>query len=413
MADANKVTQTSMMRHHFTALDSWRGICACLVVLLHVNAYSHAFFSPFIQNAGLFVDFFFVLSGFVIAANYQSRLREGYSVGKFMFLRLGRLYPIHLVMLFAYIAFEFLFADMISSVNAGGRAAFSGATSVEAIWVNLFMLQGLGVLDEVTWNYPSWSVSAELAAYFLFALAVVYLRGSFFVMLALLTLLGPLWIYAMADGMLANRFMGLARCLAGFSAGVICLYIYHLLAPSCQKWSRLWMTLIECLCILLVVSYVSFATGPTTYALGLPFFFLTVLVFANQGGWISRLLLLRPFVFVGALSFSIYMVHALVTARLANVFQLAAAQFDLDLLTYVIHDGRAITMLGKTLWQGSAYYVLALLVVIFVSYLTYRLIEVPSRDAFCKWAELLWPSGTKVPRVKKKPTNLYQGHSGL
>ena len=54
----------------FRALDSWRGIAACLVALYHLDAYSHLFDVPFLRNSYLMVDFFFVLSGFVIAANY-------------------------------------------------------------------------------------------------------------------------------------------------------------------------------------------------------------------------------------------------------------------------------------------------------------------------------------------------------
>ncbi len=61
----------------FLVLDSWRGIAACLVALFHLDAYSHLYAVPFLRNSWLFVDFFFVLSGFVIAANYQQRLRDG------------------------------------------------------------------------------------------------------------------------------------------------------------------------------------------------------------------------------------------------------------------------------------------------------------------------------------------------
>src|SRR6267143_3981706 len=88
----------------FVVLDSWRGIAACLVALFHLEAYSHLVYShlrgvPFLDNSWLFVDFFFVLSGFVIAANYQQRLIDGFGAGRFLLLRLGRLYPLHFVML--------------------------------------------------------------------------------------------------------------------------------------------------------------------------------------------------------------------------------------------------------------------------------------------------------------------------
>jgi peptidoglycan/LPS O-acetylase OafA/YrhL len=48
--------------NRFIALDSWRGICACLVCLFHFKetAFSHASYSKFVRNSYLFVDFFFV-----------------------------------------------------------------------------------------------------------------------------------------------------------------------------------------------------------------------------------------------------------------------------------------------------------------------------------------------------------------
>src|SRR5438045_8537170 len=92
----------------FVVLDSWRGIAACLVALFHLDAYSHLYDVPFLRNSWLFVDFFFVLSGFVIAANYQQRLLEGFGIGRFLLLRLGRLYPLPFAMLALVIAVELL-----------------------------------------------------------------------------------------------------------------------------------------------------------------------------------------------------------------------------------------------------------------------------------------------------------------
>ncbi len=64
---------TSHPANRFEALDGWRGICACLVVLFHFHGYSPLNTSGLIRNSYLFVDFFFVLSGFVIACNYSTR----------------------------------------------------------------------------------------------------------------------------------------------------------------------------------------------------------------------------------------------------------------------------------------------------------------------------------------------------
>ena len=62
------------MPGRFTALDGWRGICALLVALYHFHATSHVEQLGLVRNAYLFVDFFFVLSGFVITYAYADRL---------------------------------------------------------------------------------------------------------------------------------------------------------------------------------------------------------------------------------------------------------------------------------------------------------------------------------------------------
>jgi len=80
----------------FVALDSLRGIAALGVAVYHlqgrgqlpVQSGSDLFALPFFANGYLFVDFFFVLSGFVIAAAYGQRLATGLSIRKYMFLRL-------------------------------------------------------------------------------------------------------------------------------------------------------------------------------------------------------------------------------------------------------------------------------------------------------------------------------------
>src|SRR5947207_14296459 len=105
----------------FEALDSWRGIAACLVALYHLRLYSDSplIALPLLQHSYLFVDFFFVLSGFVIAANYQQRLGEGFSMWRFALLRFGRVYPLHLALLAVCILLHLAHsASRLGSVSA-------------------------------------------------------------------------------------------------------------------------------------------------------------------------------------------------------------------------------------------------------------------------------------------------------
>src|SRR3990167_7225439 len=87
----------------FEALDSLRGVCAILVVMFHMPVASHWRTWDFIQHAYLFVDYFFVLSGFVIAHAYAERLKTGADAGRFMVRRFGRIWPMHVLMLAAYV----------------------------------------------------------------------------------------------------------------------------------------------------------------------------------------------------------------------------------------------------------------------------------------------------------------------
>jgi peptidoglycan/LPS O-acetylase OafA/YrhL len=53
-----------MVRRRFVVLDGWRGLCALLVALAHADFLGHFYFWPVVRNGHLFVDFFFVLSGY-------------------------------------------------------------------------------------------------------------------------------------------------------------------------------------------------------------------------------------------------------------------------------------------------------------------------------------------------------------
>src|ERR1700688_3519606 len=97
------ITETKL---RFGVLDSWRGVAALLVALFHLNVYSAIYSLDFIRNAYLFVDFFFVLSGFVITHNYADRLGTVERLGSFAIRRLGRLWPLHAVVLLAFVIVE-------------------------------------------------------------------------------------------------------------------------------------------------------------------------------------------------------------------------------------------------------------------------------------------------------------------
>ena len=86
----------AMQTSRFHVLDAWRGIAALLVALERLHAHGVFYSLPFVRNSYLFVDFFFVLSGFVIAHAYADKITDARSALTFALRRFGRLWPLHI-----------------------------------------------------------------------------------------------------------------------------------------------------------------------------------------------------------------------------------------------------------------------------------------------------------------------------
>src|ERR1700750_2532859 len=102
-----KALTISNIKHRFEALDIFGGIFASMVVFFPMSAFSNTIIinNEFIYNSDLFVDFFFVLSGFVIAYSYQS-IKTRAELSKFYKKRFFRLYPLHLIVLLLFVVIE-------------------------------------------------------------------------------------------------------------------------------------------------------------------------------------------------------------------------------------------------------------------------------------------------------------------
>ena len=117
---------TRQAAERFENLDAIRGICALFVALFHFPANGLLASNALVRNAYLFVDYFFVLSGFVIAFSYGDRLCAGeISLGRFIGLRLGRIYPLHLAVLAVFVLLQLLLL-VPGLAGLSDRAPFTG-----------------------------------------------------------------------------------------------------------------------------------------------------------------------------------------------------------------------------------------------------------------------------------------------
>jgi peptidoglycan/LPS O-acetylase OafA/YrhL len=371
----------TLKQSRFEVLDAWRGLSASLVALFHLQAYSHFYELSLLRHSYLFVDFFFVLSGFVITANYRTRLLSEFSFWHFMLLRFGRVYPLHFAMLVAFIILEAVRYQFDGIFGGQQGDKFSGSHSIEAIITNIFLVQGLGVHNMLTWNQPSWSISTEFYTYVIFAVVLLFLRSWIYVFVAFVVLTAPIFLFLFVGSIDTQYEFGIVRCVLGFFVGFVCYDLHMAIKRRENLYNFIPVTsgLVEVLCVGLVILFVCFC-GDGVLTLAAPGIFgLAVLVFSFEGGVVSKILKARPLVFLGLLSYSIYMVHELVQIGLRYVLQFAEKKSGIVLF----NSG----FIGREMWEGDIFYVVTLGLVVAVSYLTYNVIERPGRRQSRKIAD--------------------------
>lgn len=369
--------------HRFLALDSLRGICACLVALFHLQSTSSLTTNVFVRNSWVFVDFFFVLSGFVIACGYRDRLRDGYPVGNFLWLRFFRLYPLHLFVMMVFLAFE-LTKPYLNHLGVMTTPTFSSPREISQFFYSLLMIHIFGLDSQIVWNGPSWSIAAEFWAYVTMAFIIKALPMRVFI--TPLIVCGFSLIVLRFDGstFLERTYsMGLVRCLYGFSLGMIFFGIFE----SVYAFGRRGLivgTILELVCCCACIAFVIVLPRGPMMLLAPVIFASTVLVFAFEAGMISRILKLRLLTFLGAISYSIYMVHIFVESRFLDILIASSRHLDTSFASVEFRDERMIKVLGSPTQSplSDLLVIVTLLVVIFCAWGTFRLVEEPAR----KWS---------------------------
>ena len=357
------------MRHR--ALDGWRGVGALAVAVLHLKATGFLPDLPPLDGLTLAVDFFFVLSGFVIARVYTDELTAGGSPVIFAIRRFGRLWPLHVVLLLVLVAIELLkLAASLRTGHVPDLPPFAAARDPSMILPNVLLIQAFLSPDGLSWNYPSWSISAEFWTYLIFALVIIAGPSRLRARLALfggLVLVAWLALLTSApDGMETTGNLAIARCLTGFFTGAVVERFYS--SGLLRRFSSGALEIPAAVCAILLI--VASSEWPQVRFAAPVVFALLVISHADDAGPLSRLLCSAPLQWVGKLSYSIYMTHALL---LAYVLPRLAGPVDRVLAGHGVLT--EITVAG-----------LFMLLLLAVSALTYRLVELPGQRIFSSLA---------------------------
>jgi peptidoglycan/LPS O-acetylase OafA/YrhL len=368
----------------FETLDSWRGICAVLVALYHFPPIFYLSDTPIIRSGWRFVDFFFVLSGFVITHGYGNRITDIPAALDFVRKRFLRLYPLHLFtfLLFLVWIVSFDTTRLLLSMKFDGFHLTNMYQNVtpQKITAHLLLLQGFQTWEQVGFNIPSWSISVEFWTYIVFGccclLALKHLLLSQ-IILAVTTL----WLLYILSG--SSFYDNALRSVAGLSTGSIAYLL--LIRIKTIPFPRAGITAMEAASIALMATFLWLAPvnepGPTHQA-GLAWlsplvFVLVVVVFALEGGAFSDLLKGQIFRRGGAYSYSLYMDHALIisTVKIALDATSRVSGFRIEAPSFM----------------GTILAVLFVVVLWRVSRWTYEWIELPGQQLFTRGAAPIRP----------------------
>ncbi len=356
------------------SLEGIRGIAALIVALYHLGVGAQVF--SVIRNGYIFVDLFFVLSGFVMFAAYGNRLKNAHDLKLFVIRRFGRLFPL---LVFTTIVFILvvngiaLAKNLALAYGLGGVLNTPEATaylvpSLLEILTTLTMTHSLGVFDHLILNTPSWSISTEFYAYLVFAAVCLLWRPARRLPVFFLLVLAGYGISVWATvnvhdclvkgGCLSLTYdFGFMRCVYGFFLG-------SLTWEATQRW-RANLPALQVLSLAGVAVLLLWVDAHPALAFAFPLVFaLMIWSLSKDSGFLAKILLWPFFQMLGQRSYSLYMMHMPLLLLFDNVSRRV--------------DGVAANVMLVVV------YVWALCV---VSGWTYRRVEDPFRIRFNEWSK--------------------------
>ena len=207
----------------YGVLDAYRYIAAIGVTLYHFERHFQPYLShrtACLERMNLCVDFFFVLSGFVLMHTYGGRVDTWAGFGRFIRKRLARIYPLHAVMTLVFVAASLAVARL------GIPLRDPASLDISAAPAQLLLVHAWGFNIPTSLNFPSWSISAEFFLYLLFPLfAMLVLRlGAARALLAAYGLglcMTVVWThFGLGDWTDATSDFGNLRAVPSFIAGM-------------------------------------------------------------------------------------------------------------------------------------------------------------------------------------------------
>jgi len=363
--------QTNQYLHALTAL---RGIAALWVVLFHMDVIifyrelgtllPHEW-SGLLTQGYLWVDFFFILSGFIICHIYSKQLSGNFqtrNIIKYLTARFFRIYPLHLFTLILLTGFVVVVSTFIPTVMDDSWHVYF---DWQALVSNILLTNAMNQHTYLSWNIVSWSIGAEWWAY-IYGIALLYFIGNGGIKRSVISVLISfsgliLLVYIYPNNNLDITFdFGFLRCLLEFTLGVTSYKAYkqNIGRKLFQKDRYFLLTLFALFAIF---------HWRLNDLLTIPLFLALVLCAAFNQHNMLRLLSTSIPQYLGKISYSIYLMHGV---------WFMVFWFFLPLLK------RSGLIESLSISQTIIYIISFLMLTIVSAMYSYRYIEVPFRYLF-------------------------------
>ncbi|MGY0037428.1 acyltransferase family protein [Pedobacter sp. NJ-S-72] len=332
----------------------------------------------FFEKCYLMVDLFFIMSGFIMMHVYSIQFKNNIhakSLKNFLVARFARVYPLHLFSLL-------LLVVIVRWITDWGNPPIIFEQPAD-ILPNIFLLQSFGVTKIYSWNIPSWSISAEWAAYLLFPiialsinkkkavsviLLIIFVVAAYYSIMYLLPRKNPITPSIPVPHNLNTTFdYGYIRGIAGFTAGILVYLIYELRAIRKAFSSDLLSLLI--IVGITVSMHFSLNDGITVFL-----FAMLVLSLTANNGRIANFCNRKILQFLGNISYSVYLMQIFLQEPFSHGIYLPG----------ITGIGRGKQNIDFS--SGILYCIAYLILLILLSYVTYQWLERPSR----KFINRIW-----------------------
>jgi peptidoglycan/LPS O-acetylase OafA/YrhL len=325
-----------MQKEKLNALTGLRFLASALIVFHHTG-YIFPISNYFNEklNTDYGVSFFYVLSGFILFYNYHGIKTFRQRIG-FIIARIARIWPVHLAtLIITLLAFSYPWGY------------WGEASDKLKLLSNIFLIHAWFPYGAYffSFNGPSWSISVELFFYILFPFIILNFKENYIIKLTI-SIVFCLFIVMYSDTLSIPNFsygnpnLGFATWLPmifppirvpEFLIGMSFAHLWMSHKNSTSKHSIYYVNLTETIVLILsflvlryfqsIVSHIGVGVMTTRWLTNTgaaPFFGLLIYIFATGRGFISKIIGHRYLVFLGDISFSLYLIHELCARFIAQ-----------------------------------------------------------------------------------------------